>query len=88
MEKNILRVYKPEELKQMNLMFNKKSNNLIFTDEELKFANQFDLLDEHVGIVAKIIWKYRNNKKALEQLRKIFQDNEISDFNNVLGGTN
>ena len=84
MEKSILRNYSEQELKQMNLMFNKKSNNLTFTKAELEFANKFDLTDECVGKIAGIIWKYKENKIALNQIRNIMPENEISDFSNVL----
>ena len=84
--KEIIRVYKKEELNQMNLMFNKELNNQTFTKEELEFANKFDLFDEHVGKIAGIIWKYRNNTKALEQIQNILKEKEVNDFNNILGG--
>lgn len=84
--KSPIRLYKQEEINQMNLMFNKEIGNEIFTKEELEYANQFDLFDEHVGKVAGIIWKYKNNKKALKQIQDILEEKEINDFDNILGG--
>lgn len=82
----IIRLYKQEEVNQMNIMFGKEIGNSMFTGEELTFANQFDLCDKHVVKIAKIIWKYRNNKKALEQMLNILNTGKVDDFDNILGG--
>lgn len=82
----IIRLYKQEEVNKMNIMFDKEIGNSIFTREELTFANQFDLYDKHVVKIAKIIWKYRNNKKALEQMLNILNAGKVDDFDNILGG--
>lgn len=82
----IIRLYKQEEVNQMNIMFGKEIGNAMFTGEELTFANQFDLCDKHVVKIAKIIWKYRNNKKALEQMLNILNTGKVDDFDNILGG--
>ena len=82
----IIRLYKQEEVNKMNIMFDKEIGNSIFTREELTFANQFDLYDKHVVKIAKIIWEYRNNKKALEQMLNILNAGKVDDFDNILGG--
>lgn len=82
----IIRLYKQEEVNQMNIMFGKEIGNAMFTGEELTFANQFDLCDKHVVKIAKIIWEYRNNKKALEQMLNILNTGKVDDFDNILGG--
>ncbi len=86
MEKDIIRIYKNEELQVLNEMFKKDKNNKTFTYEELEFANKFDLTDKPIAKIAGIVWKYRNNKKALLQIKKMLEQNEINEFNNVLGG--
>lgn len=80
----IARDYKEEEIKQINLMFNKEHK--VLTKEELEFANHFDLFDEHIGIMAGLIWKHKNNPKMLNIMKKIFDDNKLNDFDKVFGG--
>lgn len=80
---NIIRIYKPEEMEAINCITGKKMGDRL-SYEELEFVNKFDLFDEPIVKIARIIWKYRNNKKALEQLKSIFFKNEINEFNGVL----
>ena len=75
-----------EEVNKMNIMFDKKIGNSIFTREELTFANQFDLSDEHIEEVARLIWKYRNNKRVLKLMQNIVQTEGVNDYDNILGG--
>lgn len=84
MEKSIFRIYTKEEIKQMNLIFNKENGNAFFTEEELEYANKFDLKDIHISKIARIIWKYRDNKTALKQIQSIMLESNINEFNNVL----
>ena len=55
-ENEIIRIYKPEELKIMNYIFGKKENNKYFTKLELQCASQIDLFNEKVVNICKIIW--------------------------------
>nr|DAN02506.1 MAG TPA: hypothetical protein [Caudoviricetes sp.] len=82
----IIRLYKQEEVNKMNIMFDKEIGNSIFTREELTFANQFDLSDEHIEEVARLIWKYRNNKRVLKLMQNIVQTEGVNDYDNILGG--
>nr|DAI88352.1 MAG TPA: hypothetical protein [Caudoviricetes sp.] len=82
----IIRLYKQEEVNKMNIMFDKEIGNSIFTREELTFANQFDLSDEHIEEVARLIWKYRNNERVLKLMQNIVQTEGVNDYDNILGG--
>lgn len=86
MEKDIIRIYKIEELQVLNEMFKKDKSNKTFTKEELEFAYKFDLTDKPIAKIAGLVWKYRNNKTALGQIAKMLEESEINEFNNVLGG--
>ena len=77
MEKNIIRIYKPEEMEVINHILGKDKENKWFNTEELEFVNKFDLYDKAVINLAKIIWKYRDNRKALDWIKKVFEAEEI-----------
>lgn len=63
-----------------------KKEHQVLTKEELEFANQFDLFDEHIGVVAGLIWKHKNNPKMLNIMKNILNYNGINDFDKVFGG--
>ena len=73
MEKNIIRVYKPEEMEAINHILGKDKENKWFNTEELKFVNNFDLYDRAVINIAKVIWKYRLDAKKLKEIRQMIE---------------
>lgn len=65
MDKRLVRIYKPEELKAMNYIFSKDENNKEFTEFELKAINKINLLDEKVVNICKTIWDNKDNEEIL-----------------------
>lgn len=58
--KNFMRYYENEEIESLNFIFGKSNKNNWFTQEELSFACDFDLMDKENLEQAKIDWM--NNK--------------------------
>lgn len=56
MERNIIRIYKPEEMEAMNYILGKDKDNIVFTKFELEAVNKIDLLDKKVVEICKTIW--------------------------------
>ena len=87
-ENEIIRIYKPEELKIMNYIFDKKENNKYFTKLELQCASQIDLFNEKVVNICKIIWDNKDNTEKLErfldQLNNLNKRKEDKYMNNKL----
>lgn len=56
MQKNIIRMYKTEEIKTMNYILGKEENNCIFTKTELELMNTIDLQNSKVVEACKTIY--------------------------------
>ena len=56
MERNIIRIYKLEEMEAMNYILGKDKDNIVFTKFELEAVNKIDLLDKKVVEICKTIW--------------------------------
>lgn len=56
MEKSIIRIYKPEEMKAMNYILGKDKDNKVFTKFELEALNKIDLFNIKVVEIYKVIW--------------------------------
>jgi len=54
--KNFIRYYNDLEIQSMNLLFGKNTNNNWFTQEELVFANDVDLLNPENLQQAQLDW--------------------------------
>jgi hypothetical protein len=54
--KKFIRFYENEEIESMNFLFGKNSNNNWFTQEELAFACDVDLLNKEKLEKARIDW--------------------------------
>lgn len=46
LKKNFIRLYENQEIESMNYIFDKNTTNNWFTQEELAFASQVDLLNK------------------------------------------
>lgn len=54
--KNFVRFYENEEIQSMNFIFGKNNNNNWFTQEELAFVCDFDLMNREHLEKARIDW--------------------------------
>lgn len=78
-----MRMYNNEEYKIIKIILNKSENDNYLSKEELEFVKDFDLSDEALPQIAKLIWKNRNKNNALKLMQKILKDNEIHDYDSV-----
>lgn len=79
MEKEIVRIYKQEELETMNEIFDKDKNNKVFTQLELEFVSKMDLFDPYIIKVANMIWKQKDNPKMLKIFLNIAKNEQAEE---------
>lgn len=63
MQKNIIKMYKTEEIKTMNYILGKEENNYIFTKAELELMNTIDLRNSKVVEACKTIY---SNERSVD----------------------
>lgn len=66
--KDLMRVYKQEEMKSMNYILGKPEDNKVFTKYELEVMNKIDLFNKKVVEWCKLIWDNRNHEENLEEI--------------------
>lgn len=64
--KDMMKLYKREELESMNYILGKQDDNKYFTAFELEALSQIDLFDRKVIEICRIIWMNRNNEEKLK----------------------
>lgn len=72
--KQFMRIYKQEEIKSMNYIFGKPTDNKVFTKKELEMIGKIDLFDRTVIKWSKLIWDNRNNEENLEEIQKALKE--------------
>lgn len=78
-----MRIYNNEEYKTIQDILGKDKNDHYYTEEELEFVKDFDFTDEPLPKIAKLVWKNRNNPKALETMLEILKNNGICEYNQI-----
>jgi len=58
--KNFIKFYNDKEIQSMNFLFGKNNSNNWFTQEELAFASDFDLLSKENLEIARSSWLNKN----------------------------
>ena len=77
--KNMMRLYKDEEIDSMNYIFGKPYDNKYFTEFELEAAQKIDLFDRNVINICKIIWENRKDEKKLENFMKQLEESRCCE---------
>lgn len=74
--RDLMRLYKQEEIDSMNYIFGKPESNKKFTKFELKAISKIDLFDRKVINICKFIWENRNDDEKLKEILKMLKEAE------------
>ncbi len=80
--KALTRLYKQEEIKSMQEILEKETNDYYFTQKELEFVSKIDLFDPYMINVAKEIWKQKDNPKMLKMYLAILEKEGATNVSN------
>lgn len=80
--KSLTRMYKQEEIKSMQEILGKETNDYYFAQKELEFVSKIDLFDPYMISVAKEIWKKKDNPKILKMYLAILEKEGIANDSN------
>lgn len=79
-----MRIYSNEEFKIIDTILDKEEKNKIYTQEEWDFVKDLDFSDKALPETAKLVWKNRNNPKAIALILKILKDEGIEEYNSIV----
>ena len=79
-----MRIYNNEEYKIMQYILGKSKDDNSYTEEEWNFVKDLDFNDEALPEIAKLVWKNRNNPKAIALILKILKDEGIEEYNSIV----
>lgn len=77
--KQLMRLYKNEEIDSMQQILGKNQNDYYFSKQELEFVSKIDLFDPYMIKIAKEIWKAKNNPELLNLYLKILEKEGVTN---------